>query len=72
MVQQVERCPIHFTENELKLHEEELGDIDYIEQMMEVFQDEGILPADGRVDPEDLIICRISIICKGSNIYPWV
>lgn len=49
----VEKCPVHFTEDELKLHEEELGNIDYIEQMMEGFQDEGILPADGRVDPED-------------------
>lgn len=49
----LEKCPIHFTEEELKLHEEELGNIDYIEQMMEGFQEAGILPADGRVDPED-------------------
>lgn len=48
-----EMCPIHFTEDELKLHEEELSNIDYIEQMMEGFQEAGILPADGRVDPED-------------------
>lgn len=47
------KCPNHFTEEELKLHEEEIDNLDHIEQMMEGFQKAGILPPDGRVDPED-------------------
>lgn len=47
------QCPIAFTEEEVKQHDEELENLVYIESITEAFQDEGILPADGRVDPED-------------------
>ena len=47
------QCPIAFTEEQVKQHDEELENIDYIESIMEAFQDGGILPADGKVDPED-------------------
>ncbi|KAB8277228.1 hypothetical protein BDV30DRAFT_223795 [Aspergillus minisclerotigenes] len=42
-----------FTEEERKLHNEEMENRDYIEGLMEEFQDAGILPSDGMVDPED-------------------
>ncbi|RMD41563.1 hypothetical protein DV735_g3561, partial [Chaetothyriales sp. CBS 134920] len=47
------QCPISFEEEDLKSHDEELENIDYIQSIMEVFEKEGILPADGRVDPDD-------------------
>ncbi|OJJ46852.1 hypothetical protein ASPZODRAFT_15544 [Penicilliopsis zonata CBS 506.65] len=46
-------CPISFTKEEIKLHSEEMENRDYIEQLMEEFQNAGILPVDGIVDPED-------------------
>lgn len=55
----IPKCPIAFTEDEVKLHDSELENIDYIESLMEGFQNEGILPADGRVDPEDFEALRI-------------
>ena len=45
-------CPIVFTEEEIQKHDKELENIDYIESIMEAFDKNGILPADGRVDPE--------------------
>ena len=48
-----EACPISFTDEERDLHADELRNLVNIEEMMQAFQDEGILPADGRVDPED-------------------
>lgn len=45
-------CPISFDEEEGKRHDQELENLVLIERVLEVFQ-EGILPADGRVDPED-------------------
>lgn len=46
-------CPISFTEQERKLHEEEIENRDNMEQMVGQFQEAGILPLDGTVDPED-------------------
>lgn len=46
-------CPIGLSEEEVRLHAQELENIDYIESIMEAFQEEGILPSDGRVHPED-------------------
>lgn len=54
----VPHCPISFTKEERKLHDEEMENRDYIEQVMESFQDAGILPADGIVDPEDYEIVK--------------
>ncbi|KKY20696.1 putative phosphotransferase family protein [Phaeomoniella chlamydospora] len=45
-------CPLVFTEEEIQKHDKELENIDYIESIMEAFDKDGILPADGRVDPE--------------------
>ncbi|KAK5075730.1 hypothetical protein LTR70_010042 [Exophiala xenobiotica] len=46
-------CPIGFPEEEVRRHDQELENIDHVESIMEAFQGEGILPSDGRVDPED-------------------
>jgi hypothetical protein len=51
-------CPISFTEEEKKLHNEEMENRDYVERLMAEFQDAGILPADGTVDPEDCEIAQ--------------
>ncbi|QKX63675.1 uncharacterized protein TRUGW13939_10846 [Talaromyces rugulosus] len=57
-LESAEHCPISFTENEKKLHNEEIENRDYIERLMEEFQDAGILPADGIVDPDDYEIVQ--------------
>ena len=46
-------CPIVFEEEDVKRHDQELENIDYVQSIMEAFEKEGILPADGRVDPDD-------------------
>ena len=46
-------CPITFGQEDVKRHDEELENIDYVQSMMGAFENEGILPADGRVDPDD-------------------
>ncbi|GIK05573.1 hypothetical protein Aspvir_009686 [Aspergillus viridinutans] len=51
-------CPISFTEEEKESHDEEMENRDYIEQLMAEFQDAGILPVDGVVDPEDYDILQ--------------
>ncbi|EAW07044.1 uncharacterized protein ACLA_087500 [Aspergillus clavatus NRRL 1] len=51
-------CPVTFTEEEKQLQNEELENRDYIEQLMAEFQDAGILPIDGIVDPEDYDIVQ--------------
>lgn len=51
-------CPITFDEEELKRHDTELENIDYVQSIMEAFQEEGILPADGIVDPEDFEVLK--------------
>ncbi|KAI2087563.1 hypothetical protein LOZ36_002702 [Ophidiomyces ophidiicola] len=46
-------CPISFTEEERRIHDEELENRDHVERVMEEYQKLGILPLDGTVDPED-------------------
>lgn len=58
--------PISFSEEYRKLHGEEMENHDYIERLMEEFQDAGILPLDGIVDPEDYeIVQKINQMQKG-------
>ncbi|KAE8367498.1 kinase-like domain-containing protein [Aspergillus caelatus] len=52
-MQPVADYPISFTEEERNLNNEEMENRDYIEGLMEEFQDAGILPSDRIVDPED-------------------
>ncbi|RDW70651.1 uncharacterized protein DSM5745_08162 [Aspergillus mulundensis] len=60
-------CPISFTAEETDLHHEELENREYVEQLMEQFQEAGILPIDGVADPEDYeILQRTNIIQKSS------
>jgi hypothetical protein len=54
-------CPIIFSEEEKKLHDEEIENRGYVEELVEEFQVNGILPADGIVgivEPEDYGILR--------------
>lgn len=46
-------CPITSEEDDVERHDAELEDIDYVQSLMEAFEKEGILPADGIVDPGD-------------------
>ncbi|KAI8941617.1 hypothetical protein NX059_002830 [Plenodomus lindquistii] len=46
-------CPITFSSEELELHAKEEENIDGVEQMLSLFRDQGVLPADGMVQPED-------------------
>ncbi|KAK2834874.1 hypothetical protein FQN49_006828 [Arthroderma sp. PD_2] len=58
-------CPISFTEDERRMHEEELENRCFLEQMMQELQKAGILPADGIVDPGDYeAICERNRILK--------
>ncbi|KAL1856153.1 hypothetical protein Plec18170_004022 [Paecilomyces lecythidis] len=58
-------CPISFTEEERNLHNEEMENRDYIDQVMENFQEAGLLPADGIVEPQDYeTIKKTSVVLK--------
>lgn len=46
-------CPITFSEEEKEQHREEIENRSYVEELIEEFQVNGILPADGVVEPED-------------------
>ncbi|KAE8408302.1 phosphotransferase enzyme family protein [Aspergillus pseudonomiae] len=46
-------CPIEFTEEELELYSKEEENIDGVGRMLVLFRDQGVLPVDGMVDPED-------------------
>ena len=46
-------CPIKFRKKELELHSKEEENIDGIGQMLLLFRDQGVLPTDGMVKPED-------------------
>ncbi|KAJ0419936.1 hypothetical protein BJY00DRAFT_301945 [Aspergillus carlsbadensis] len=52
------KCPIHFTPEEIALHKEEVENREYVEKLMEEFQNAGILLIDGVVDPEDYEILQ--------------
>jgi hypothetical protein len=51
-------CPIIFSEEEKKMHNEEIENRGYVEELVEEFQGNGILPADGIVEPEDYEILQ--------------
>ncbi|KAI9703539.1 MAG: hypothetical protein M1820_005843 [Bogoriella megaspora] len=46
-------CPINFSAEELEQHIKEEENVDGVGKMLSLLQDQGILPADGRVKPED-------------------
>ena len=46
-------CPITFTQEELKIHADEEENMSGVGQLLKTFRDEGLLPEDGMVDPED-------------------
>lgn len=46
-------CPITFSTEELELHAKEEENIDGVGQMLSLFRAQGVLPADGMVQPED-------------------
>jgi Rps23 Pro-64 3,4-dihydroxylase Tpa1-like proline 4-hydroxylase len=61
--------PISFTEEERNLHNEEMENRDYVEPVMEQFQEAGILPADEIVDPDDYeILQRTNLIQKEKSL----
>lgn len=53
-------CPLHFTEEELALHSKEEENMDGVGQMLKLFRDQGILPVDGMVSPEDYDSARVN------------
>ncbi|KAF1851151.1 uncharacterized protein K460DRAFT_28798 [Cucurbitaria berberidis CBS 394.84] len=46
-------CPIKFSKEELELHAKEEENMDGVGKMLSLFQDQGVLPADGMVQPEE-------------------
>ncbi|KAL9079924.1 MAG: hypothetical protein Q9157_001216 [Trypethelium eluteriae] len=46
-------CPITFSAEELKQHAREQENVDGVGKMLSLFQDQGVLPADGMVQPTD-------------------
>ncbi|KAE8155282.1 phosphotransferase enzyme family protein [Aspergillus avenaceus] len=51
-------CPIEFTDKDYELHSREEDNMDGIGQMLALFRDQGVLPVDGMVNPEDYEIAR--------------
>lgn len=49
-------CPIAFTAEELELHSREEENIDGLGRMLELFRDQGVLPVDGTVEPQDYAV----------------
>lgn len=56
--QRQSKCPIKFTSKELELHSHEEENMDGVGQMLLLFRDQGVLPNDGMVQPEDYDIAR--------------
>ena len=46
-------CPIKFTKKDIELHAKEEENMDGIGHILAMFRDQGVLPADGMVDPKD-------------------
>lgn len=46
-------CPIGFSEEDLNLHAKEEENIDRIRQLLTLFRDQGVLPVDGMVEPQE-------------------
>jgi Phosphotransferase enzyme family len=51
-------CPISFTERELELHANEDENMTGVGELLKTLRDEGMLPADGMVDPADYTKAR--------------
>ncbi|PWY87091.1 hypothetical protein BO94DRAFT_492389 [Aspergillus sclerotioniger CBS 115572] len=51
-------CPIHFTESDLESHSKEEENMDGIGHMLALFRDQGVLPVDGMVNPDDYETAR--------------
>ncbi|GAB1217168.1 hypothetical protein ATERTT37_006393 [Aspergillus terreus] len=49
-------CPIAFTAEELELHSREEENIDGLGRMLALFRDQGVLPVDGTVEPQDYAV----------------
>ncbi|KAI9691729.1 MAG: hypothetical protein M1822_007801 [Bathelium mastoideum] len=47
------QCPITFSAEELERHAREEENIDGVGKMLSLFRDQGVLPADGMVQPDD-------------------
>jgi hypothetical protein len=47
------KCPITFLREELEMHAKEEENVEGVGKMLSLFQDQGVLPADGIVQPED-------------------
>jgi hypothetical protein len=47
------QCPITFSKEELEMHAKEEENMDGVGKMLSLLQDQGVLPADGMVQPED-------------------
>lgn len=47
------QCPITFSAEELERHAREEENVNGVGKMLSLFQDEGVLPSDGMVQPED-------------------
>lgn len=54
------KCPIEFTPEELALHAKEDENITGVGNMLKLFQDSGVLPVDGMVDPKDYEAAKIN------------
>lgn len=46
-------CPVNFSEEELKIHAKEEENIDGVGHLLTLFRDQGVLPVDGMVEPQD-------------------
>lgn len=46
-------CPIEFTDQDRELHSREEKNMDGVGHMLALFRDQGVLPVDGMVDPEE-------------------
>jgi hypothetical protein len=51
-------CPIKFTARDLELHSKEEANMDGIGSLLALFRDQGVLPVDGMIDPDDYEIAR--------------
>ncbi|KAM5455664.1 hypothetical protein MaudCBS49596_001565 [Microsporum audouinii] len=52
--------PVSFTKEELDLHAKEDENITGVGNMLKLFRDQGVLPVDGMVDPEDYETAKIN------------
>ncbi|KEF57222.1 uncharacterized protein A1O9_07412 [Exophiala aquamarina CBS 119918] len=51
--------PTAFGQDDLERHNKELENTDYVQSIMQAFEKERVLPADGRVDPGDFETLKV-------------